>query len=152
MAGQGPPPKDPATRRRRNEPTRGEWIEIAEPEKPILPTLPRRLKAQGGWSAQTRSAWNAWRRDPATTQFGPAEIQQALDTAYLYEQFARGDFKAAPEIRIRLDGLGLTAKGKRDLRWKVKDDAEVSSLEEARENRKKASRGRIRAVDPAGVA
>lgn len=147
MAGQGPAPKDPAQRRRRNEPARGEWIDLPELEKPVLPTLPRR-GARGGWSARTRTAWAQWRRDPATAMFGPSEIAAAIDLAYLHHDWSRGESKLAAEIRIRMDGLGLTPKGKRDLRWRVPPPALVLKLDEARQERTPASKRRLRAVDP----
>jgi hypothetical protein len=120
MAGQGPAPQQ--NRQRAGAPARGDWTTLpAEVEKPVLPALPKRRKSEGTWSARSRRAWEAWKRDPATTQFGPADIQSAVDVIYLYEEMARGQVKLAPEIRLRLDGLGLTAKGKRDLRWRVGD-------------------------------
>jgi len=126
MAGHGPAPKQ--SRQRAAAPARGEWITLpAKVTKPILPALPKRRKEQGGWSAQTKRAWAAWKADPATTQYASADIQNAIDLAYLYEEFARGNVKLAPEIRLRLDGLGLTAKGKRDLRWRLQAADEVTA-------------------------
>jgi hypothetical protein len=120
MAGRGPAPAE--NRRRSNEPARGEWIDLPllDPKKPVLPALPKRAKGDGPWSARTRSAWKAWREDPATTQYGPAEVQAAIDLAYLHDEWARGGgSKIAVEVRQRMDGLGLTPKGKRDLRWRA---------------------------------
>lgn len=122
MAGRGPAPKDPAQRRRRNEPTRGEWVDLPALTEPVLPKLPTFYRNRAKFSQRMKSAWDAWRQDPATTQFGPAEIAAALELAYLMEAMIRGDEKAA-EIRLRMDGLGLTAKGKRDLRWRVVSEA-----------------------------
>jgi hypothetical protein len=34
-------------------------------------------------------AWKAWRSDPATGMYGPAEVQLALDLAYVYEQWVQ---------------------------------------------------------------
>ena len=35
----------------------------------------------------------------------------------------------APEVWLRLDGLGLSQKGKRDLRWRINDLISVSGVE-----------------------
>jgi hypothetical protein len=91
------------------------------------------------------AAWSSWRHDPATTQYGPSEIQSAVDLAYLYEQWARGDMKLAAEIRLRMDGLGLTPKGKRDLRWRVPTGKSAGEAEEP-EASPEERRQRIRAV------
>jgi hypothetical protein len=134
MAGNGPPPKH--NRVRRNAPARGEWVTLPAKVSPaVLSLLPERLKRQGKWSKQTRAAWSSWRKDPATSQYGPAEIQSAIDLAYLYEEWARGDTKLSAEIRLRMDGLGLTAKGKRDLRWKMPEPDEGQAKAEAAEDK-----------------
>jgi hypothetical protein len=126
----GPAPKRPSERRRRNAPAGGEWVELpATVEKPILPSLPR-----GKWSARTRQTWDAWRRDPATTQYTPADVAYALDTIRLIE--ARAD-SLAGEIRLRSDGLGLTAKGKRNLRWRMAEPAEVVELPASKGSRRR---------------
>jgi hypothetical protein len=133
----GPPSKQPWERRRRNAPALGEWIELpASVEKPVLPPLPRRSK--GRWSARTRATWNAWRRDPPTTQYTPADVWYAIDTAYLLEQaHTRGTAALFAQVRIRMDGLGLTPKGKRYLRWRVAEPAEVVDLPASRDRRRR---------------
>ncbi len=108
--------------------------------KPILPALPRRAKHTGGWSTRTRSAWKAWRSDPVTTQYGPAEIQAAVDLAFLYEEMVRGKLSLLAEIRQMQDRLGLNPKGKRDLRWRVPESPEVKA--EGRQAKKSSSSSR----------
>lgn len=118
MAGQGPAPAE--NRQRRNTPARGEWIYLPPLANSVLPALPKRAKGTGPWSARTRGAWAAWRTDPVTAEYGPADIHAAIDLAFLYEEWVRtGDRAAAAEIRQRQDRLGLNPKGKRDLRWRV---------------------------------
>lgn len=126
MAGRGPAPKPASQRRNRSKPQRGDWIDLPDLEEPLLPPLPL-----GEWSERTQSAWEAWRSDPATSQYGPAEISNAIDLAYVFEQWVQGDARLAAEIRLRQDGLGLTPKGKRDLRWRTPEEA-VAEVEQAR--------------------
>lgn len=88
--------------------------------------------------------WKGWQRDPATTQYGPGTIALAIQLAWLFEDYVRGEEKFS-EVRLVMDGLGLTEKGKRDLRWKVPTPAEVIDMPE----RKPAKPKRLlRAVDP----
>jgi hypothetical protein len=111
MAGRGPAPKPKAQRRRANEPARGEWMDLEPLETAVLPPIGPR---EGGWSRATKARWDAWRQDPSSPQWSPADVAYARDTI---ERFERG----APslELRLRMDGLGLTPKGKRDLRWRT---------------------------------
>jgi hypothetical protein len=78
MAGRGPAPKDPSQRRRSNAPERGEWVSLAPITEPVLPPL-----SEGEWKAATVTAWEAWRADPVTTRWSPADIAFALDTIAL---------------------------------------------------------------------
>lgn len=133
MAGTGPAPKDASQRRRRNEPARGEWVDLEPLSAPVLPELP---ECEDGWSPMTVMTWAAWRRDPVTAQWSPSDVAYALDTIRLYEQMTAS---SANEVRIRMDGLGLTPKGKRDLRWRIPPAADVVPLDSARPSRKSAA-------------
>lgn len=113
MAGRGPAPAE--TRRRRNEPARGDWVDLPPLEKPVLEPLPR-LEGDELWRPQTMLTWEAWRRDPVTAMWSPADVAHALDTILLHNAMTTS---GANEVRIRMDGLGLTPKGKRDLRWRI---------------------------------
>jgi hypothetical protein len=133
MAGRGPAPKDPSLRRRTNTPARGEWVTIWPPEKPVLPPLSRLRAPEGGWPSRTRELWEEWRRDAATTQWGPAEMAAARELAYLHAEWVRyGPASLASEIRLRTDSLGLSLKGKRDLRYVVGDPAQRPDTSRAR--------------------
>lgn len=138
MAGNGPAPAE--NRRRTNAPARGEWVDLPALTNPVLPDLPARTKGTGRWSARTKAMWAGWSRDPATTQYGPGTLALAVQLAYLFEDYVRGDEKFS-EVRLVMDGLGLTEKGKRDLRWRV---SEVSTPEPGKRQRN-ASRAKRRA-------
>lgn len=146
MAGRGPAPKDAAARRRRNEPARGEWVDLPPLDKPVLP------EADVIWQPRAVALWNAWREDPATGMFGPAEVAACVELGWLTHEFAEGadpDRKiqrvTAAELRLRMDGLGLTAKGKRDLRWRTGGEQEVAAADGV-EPSKPAEVRRLRAV------
>jgi hypothetical protein len=56
--------------------------------------------------------------------YGPSDIQGAIDLLYLYEEMVQqGGVNRNKEVRQMRDGLGLSEKGKRDLRWRVSDAA-----------------------------
>ena len=133
----GPAPAE--TRRRRNVPARGEWIDLPALDEPILPDLPRRAKGAGAWSARTKAMWSGWRQDRATTQYGPGTIALAIQLAYLFEDYVRGNEKFS-EVRLVMDGLGLTEKGKRDLRWRVPSDEEPATPQRQRSSSKSSGR------------
>lgn len=152
MPGHGPAPKNPEERRNRHEPQRGEWVDLKPLEERALPELPpppdmivkvkgkspRRVKRD--WSPRTVAAWDAWARDPVTALYGPAEIAAVIELAYVMEDMVRG-LGMPNEVRLRMDGLGLSPKGKRDLRWRVQQ-----KLEESRPaGRPPASRSKRRA-------
>jgi hypothetical protein len=145
----GPLPKDPAARRRRNAPAGGEWIDLPPTvDKAVVRALPRR--SNGEWSARAKATWEAWSRDPASTQWTSADVAYALDTLYLVDQFSRRvQASLAAEIRLRMDGLGLSPKGKRNLRWRIAPPAEVAEHPRATQ-RRNAQRRRLMAVDPKG--
>jgi hypothetical protein len=126
---------------------RGEWEDLQPLERPVLSTLPKASPlvdhdgVDHGWPDTTRELWNAWRRDPVTAQWSPADVAYAVDTIRLH---AAAPWKMANEIRLRMDSLGLTPKGKRDLRWRI-----AAADDEPEEQRPLATVRRLRAVDPA---
>lgn len=85
---------------------RGEWVDLEPLAKPVLPGARRE------WSESARRLWRAWRKDPVTVQWTLADV------AFAFELAARFEKLAPSEQRLRMDGLGLTPKGKRDLRWR----------------------------------
>lgn len=143
MAGRGPAPKPPEQRRRRNKPERGEWTDLPVVVEPVLPEIPSRARGTGRWHPRTVRAWAAWRLDPATTQYGPAEISAAEELAFVHHDACCGDEKMS-EVRLRMDALGLSAKGKRDLRWRA--PTETAITEPGEEQPKLAPVRRLRAV------
>lgn len=138
MAGHGPPPAE--NRRRRNEPARGDWVELDPLTETILPDLPKRLKKEGNWSARTIAAWRAWQKDPVTQMWSESDIAYAQDTILLHDRMTPS---IAKEVRLRMDGLGLTPKGKRDHRWKVAVP-EAEPVKASRQKSKSSSKRRAR--------
>ena len=113
----GPLPKPKEIRRNRVPPARGEWVDLEVPEEPVLEpynreamTVPERM-------------WNAWRRCGPATQYGEEDREAIYDLAVSWAELTFADRDR------RLDKLGLTPKGKRDLRWRTPN--EVKTLKKA---------------------
>lgn len=118
MAGRGPAPNEDRSQvRTRHAPQRGEWIDLPVDWAGEIPPLPE--IENGEWHLATVGAWESWWRDPAASQWTPADWTGVLQLLAFTEDFNRGSKASANEMRLRSDGLGLTQKGKRDLRWRV---------------------------------
>jgi len=61
-------PKDPAQRRRYNQPARGEWVDLEPLEEPILCGYDEMRFTIPVW------LWQAWRADAVTSQYGEADM------------------------------------------------------------------------------
>lgn len=152
----GPPPKVPEQRRRRNVPTAGEWVEISPlAGKPIVPALSM-IDPHRRWHARTKRMWDVWRRDPVTSMWTPADLAYGIELAYLHDEWVSGERPGSgSEVRLRADGLGLTPKGKQQLRWRIAGgggrSASLSAevVDEVAVRRKLRERG-VKATDPKG--
>jgi hypothetical protein len=136
MAGHGPAPKPAEQRRDRHQKQRGEWVDLPKVRKGPIP------KHSPDWSARTVSAWRAWWRDPAATQWTEADKDAVWALAELLDA---GLIRNAAEIRLRSDGLGLTQKGKRDMRWRVEVEDEATVVD-AKPKASAARRARLKVV------
>ncbi len=143
MAGTGPAPKAPSERRGHVAPTRGEWVALPAPFSDF-PSLPARTPR---WSARTRRAWLAWWSDPASTQWGPGDLDLLEHLADVFEVWTRERRSPlAAEVRQVRDSLGLTPKGKQDRRWKVSAPGEVVPIVEQKSAAEKMEELRKRAA------
>jgi len=130
-------PKDPAQRRRYNQPTRGEWVDLEPLDEPIL------REYDPEWATQVvvtedgveevpsgvrREMWEAWREDPVTSQYSQADIAAIEELASRFYLLSYADQDR------RMNQLGLTPKGKRDLRWRTPN--EVKTIRKAEEKAK----------------
>ena len=132
MAGTGPAPKFPEERRNRHTPQRGEWVDLKPLESPVLDA------ADPDWPEHVQALWEAWRSDPVTAEYSVSDLAAVRELARRYD-----DLKPN-EQRLRMDGLGLTPKGKRDLRWRIV--AAPGEQPKPRASRTKAKRAHLTAV------
>jgi hypothetical protein len=130
-------PKDPSQRRRYNQPARGEWVDLEPLTAPVLPPYPVVwYKRETKPFAVAKWMWDLWREDPVTSQWSPSDLAQALE---LGERYWR--FRDAERLRV-LTCLGLNAKGRRDLRWRLPEETQA----QAHANQQAAEVRRLRIV------
>jgi len=112
----GRPLKPPEQRRNRTPPSKGEWVDLEPLEEPILPEY------NPEWQVR-RKMWDGWRQSPVTSQYGVEDVE-------LIEELARSFYDLSEPSRLRMiDSLGLSPRGKRDLRWRT--PAEVKTIRKA---------------------
>lgn len=134
----GPAPKDKSERRNRVVPQRGEWVDLPLENTRRTPPMPK-PEPEDGWSVGAIHGWECIHRDAVSLCWEPADELLVRALIYLIDDLDRGKFAVAAEVRLRMDGLGLTQKGKRDMRWRVKRD-ELDAKREEPEGEKKPSR------------
>jgi hypothetical protein len=126
MAAPFPKPKE--QRVNRTPPARGEWVDLEPLDEPILreydPEWATRVVltedgAQEVPSGVRREMWEAWRNDAVTSQYGDADI------AAIEELAARFYLMSYADQDRRMNALGLTPKGKRDLRWRTPNEVKT---------------------------
>lgn len=126
----GRPLKPPEQRRRYNQPSRGEWIDLPERlDEPVLREWDDRFTISPG-------LWAAWRRDAVGSQYTDADIGGLEHLAVTWEERSFADRDR------QMDKFGLTPKGRRDLRWRTP----LEASQQADANAKTAQIRRLRVV------
>ncbi len=143
MAGRGPVPAPDGQRRRRN----------ATPDTTVLPadghTGPSPdLPPKGGrqrWLGRTLAWYELWRAAPQAATFGVTDWAHLHETAYIADEFFRGELRLAGELRLRLAKLGATPEDRMRLRMAY-GLPEVGAGAPARPALDPARRRRLRAL------
>lgn len=107
----GPAPKE--SRRRRNAPARGEYqppTGVGWQHGPVPAPPERLLKA-------SRDAWATWMGAWFASHWTPDDLPGLRTVIRLYDQVERGEFVRVSELRLHMDGYGITPKGQQDRRW-----------------------------------
>lgn len=143
MAGQGPAPKDPDKRARRNAvpgtqdlAPDGELRGFPLPRKGFSTTS--KVKTPDGWTSlredhewpdETRRWWLNWRKSAQAQTFTDSDWDFLLETALLHAQFWLGDNSVASELRLRVAKFGATPEDRARLRIRVTDPNASSPVE-----------------------
>lgn len=120
MAGRGPAPKDPATRRRTNadpKPTQ----QLEADGRTRGPQLPKGVLPDGeDWHDRTKAWWSTWRKSAQAKSFTATDWDFLLDTALMHHvMWSKGRWEFAAEIRLRVAKFGATAEDRMRLRMEV---------------------------------
>ena len=113
MAGRGPAPKSPGTRRGRRPLARGNWQTSASRGLAAWP----HPAAPEGLLPSSVVAWNAWFGSWWAAHWGPWDVPGLCVVVHLYDAVERGDLARASEYRMWADTYGITPKGRQDRRW-----------------------------------
>ena len=107
----GPAPKK--TRRRRNTPARGEWQEAVATgwQHGEIPRPP------SGLEDASIQAWETWFKAWFASYWTPNDLPGLRQLIRLYDQVERNEFQRAAELRMEMDGYGITPRGQMVLRW-----------------------------------
>jgi len=140
----GPAPKPADERRRKNAPRKGEWIDLPAEGTftSPLPPLPAKMPDGQAWPAPTKRAYKAWRADPSSSQLSVADIDYVLETARIHAYWCDEPYKYEKHLTARLDKLGYTPKGKRDLRYRLPIFAEAQEKAEDKKRQSRSSAAR----------
>ena len=113
MPGKGRTPKDPAERRNRAKPQRGEWTaaEGAGWQHGEAPAAPE------GLMPASEEAWGVWMGAWFAAHWTEDDLPGLRQLIRIYDQVERGEFQRASELRLQMDTYGITPKGQQDRRW-----------------------------------
>jgi hypothetical protein len=140
----GPPPKPAGQRARRNkDPIATTVLQFVHGEQPYLP-------ADVDWHPQTIEWWQVWARTPLAQTFTETDWQVLLETALLHTAFWNGNFKNAPELRLRVAKFGATPEDRARLRIVFADADEKDSKRSTSSGQpdKGSTYGSLRALRP----
>lgn len=132
MAGMGPAPKPAHLRRRRNAPAHGNGTVIPRLRKGPVPKMPRHYVVDGNelvFSPDARDAWKRWWRDGVATTWAEADWPALTRAIRLYDEWTGGSTRRGldSELRLTLEGLGLSPKGRLQLRLRYAEPGEESA-------------------------
>ena len=118
MAGRGPAPKDPSSRRRKNAPARGDW----QPSTTIGWQHGDTPDPPPGLSPAAIDAWRTWMGSGFAAHWDPGDLPGLRVLIRLYDEVMAGRGTLAGELRLWADNSGVTPRGQQDRRWQPPAD------------------------------
>lgn len=129
----GPPPKNPATRARRNtKSTALELHENPDAEVPDLPNSPvwregpdgEHLRDPRTWEPETQEAWEDLWRSPMAEAWIPTDHAGIRRYITLFDDFVKAEtledrIRISTEMRMLGTDYGLTPKSRASLQWAI---------------------------------
>lgn len=152
MAGNGPPPKDPAARRRRNKDTNTTREVVVDAVLRGFDLPEGCLPDEEEWHPRTVDWWNTWRSAPQAQEMLGTDWQVLLETALLHHVlWSKGKWEYASEVRLRVAAFGATLADRQRLRMSVTvpeksllptgTDPSVTSVTDIRSRRSRLATG-----------
>lgn len=136
---------------RRNNPSeRLPWVDLPAAGRPgDAPKLPTGAGLRAAGKRLWKSVWST----PSATQWGEAEVPQAVLLCQLEDLWHQNrDQRLLTEMRHLRTALGLTAKARNELRWRIVDGDEVVEQNGKSLRDPKAGKGRLKVVDDQAAA
>jgi hypothetical protein len=65
----------------------------------------------------SRDAWATWFRAWFAAHWTPDDLPGLRTVIRLFDQVEAGEFARCTELRLAMDGYGITPKGQQDRRW-----------------------------------
>lgn len=148
MAGRGPTPKDPSTRRRRNADPVPPTVLVVDDELRGDPLPEGVLPAGELWHRRTRDWWKTWRASPQAQTFTATDWDFLIDTALMHHtMWSKGRWEFGSELRLRVAKFGATPEDRARLRMQVQG---TEAPAQPVESKPAGGRyGHLRAVNPA---
>lgn len=112
MAGRGPAPKT-SRRNKADVPIRGEWQPVPGIGWQHGPVP----KPPNGLLKASRDAWSVWMGSWFAAHWTPEDLPGLETVILLFDQVRRGEYPRVSELRLHMDGYGITPKGQQDRRW-----------------------------------
>lgn len=139
----GPPPKPRNQRRRANAPARGEWRTapgIGWQHGPLPKPPPGLMPA-------SRVAWTTWFKAWFAAYWEPGDMPGLRILVRLHDAVERGEHQRSTELRLWMDGYGVTPAGRQARRWQPPEEpTETKSAKSSRKTRY----GHLKVVDVEG--
>lgn len=136
----GQPPKNPATRQRRNRTATQATLE--QSPDVACPPLPDRA-----WNPQTLAWWGDIWASPMAGEWEPSEVHELFLLAVLVDQFwTEPSPKLAAEIRLQRQCFGLTTMDRWRLKWEINRGDKAAKEKPKRARPKADPRAHLSAV------
>lgn len=133
----GPPPKNPATRQRRNKVSTAAALSAPRIRIPTKLPEPRIVEVEDikiirEWHPFVVEFWRDLRRSPMVGEYVQSDLHRLYMLADLLDLYWYGSRGLAVEIRLQGQCFGLTPLDRRRLQW------EIQKVEEGERRRKPA--------------
>ena len=150
----GPAPKHPSTRQRRNKVASATTLRVVDnPKIPLIPKRGTGLK----WTPEALAWWRRTWSSPMSSEYDGSDFSGIVRRLFLedayWEAARQGEtnqmLKLSAEIRILDIEYGLTPMARRRLQWTIEQGESAEEKTTARRNKRAAESPRpVAAVDP----